>query len=45
MRNLKLYTERPEIIGVKANVIAGTEPENILEKTRDHDKWKQGLPL
>lgn len=31
---LRYNTERPETIDVGANVIAGTEPEKILEKTR-----------
>jgi UDP-N-acetylglucosamine 2-epimerase (non-hydrolysing) len=31
---LRYNTERPETVDVGANVIAGTEPENILEKTR-----------
>ncbi|MEM3713292.1 MAG: UDP-N-acetylglucosamine 2-epimerase (non-hydrolyzing) [Thermoproteota archaeon] len=31
---LRYNTERPETLDVGANVIAGTEPENILEKTR-----------
>ena len=31
---LRYNTERPETVDVGANIIAGTEPENILEKTR-----------
>ncbi len=31
---LRYNTERPETLDVGANIIAGTEPENILEKTR-----------
>ncbi|MEM2180855.1 MAG: UDP-N-acetylglucosamine 2-epimerase (non-hydrolyzing) [Nitrososphaeria archaeon] len=31
---LRYNTERPETIDVGANIIAGTEPENILEKTK-----------
>jgi UDP-N-acetylglucosamine 2-epimerase (non-hydrolysing) len=31
---LRYNTERPETVDVGANVIAGTEPESILEKTR-----------
>lgn len=31
---LRYNTERPETIDIGANIIAGTEPENILEKTK-----------
>jgi UDP-N-acetylglucosamine 2-epimerase (non-hydrolysing) len=31
---LRYNTERPETIEVGANVLAGTKPENILEKAK-----------
>ena len=31
---LRYNTERPETIEVGANILAGTEPESILEKTK-----------